>query len=66
VDGPAVGVTQRDLRCVMINLDPETAEAQPELMKTAVRLNDNYAGIYATVVKTGELRVGQSVLLGED
>jgi MOSC domain-containing protein YiiM len=35
-------------------------------MKTAVRLNDNYAGIYATVVKTGELRVGQSVLLGED
>jgi uncharacterized protein YcbX len=65
-DGPAVGVTQRDLRCVMINLDPETAESHAEVMKTAVRLNDNYAGIYATVVKTGELRVGQSVLLGED
>ena len=66
VDGPAVGVTQRDKRCVMMNLDPETAESHAEIMKTAVRLNDNYAGIYATVVKTGELRVGQSVLLGED
>jgi MOSC domain-containing protein len=65
VDGAAAAVTQRDLRCVMINLDPETAESQAEVMKTAVRLNDNYAGIYATVVQTGELRVGQSVLLGE-
>jgi uncharacterized protein YcbX len=64
-DGPAVAVTQRDLRCVMINLDPETAESQPEVMKTAVRLNANYAGIYATVVRTGELRVGQTVWLEE-
>ena len=66
VDGPAVGVTQRDKRCVMINLDPDTAESHAEVMKTAVRLNDNNAGIYATVVKTGELRVGQPVWLGED
>ncbi len=65
VDGPAVGVTQRDLRCVMINLDPETAESHAEVLKTAVQLNDNYAGIYAHVVQTGELRIGQSVLLGE-
>jgi uncharacterized protein len=66
VDGPAVGVTHRDLRCVTINLDPETAEAHAEVMRTAVRLNDNFAGIYATVIKTGELQVGQAVLLGED
>jgi hypothetical protein len=66
VDGPAVGVTQRDKRCVMVNLDPETAESHAEVMKTVVRLNDNDAGIYATVVRTGELRVGQSVWLGED
>jgi uncharacterized protein len=64
-DGPAVGVTQRDLRCVMINLDPDTAESHPEVMKTAVRLNDNYAGIYATVVRTGELRVGQTVSISD-
>jgi hypothetical protein len=65
-DGPAVGVTQRDKRCVMINLDPETAESHAEVLKAAVRLNDCNAGIYATVVKTGELRVGHSVWLDDD
>jgi len=59
--GPAVSVTMRDLRCVMINLDPDTAEANAEVMKTVIRMNENYAGIYGTVVRTGELRVGQVV-----
>jgi uncharacterized protein YcbX len=61
--GPAVSVTLRDLRCVMVNLDPDTAEANAGVMKTVVRLNDNYAGVYGTVVRTGELRVGQVVTL---
>jgi uncharacterized protein YcbX len=61
--GPAISVTLRDQRCVMINLDPDTAAASPELMQTAIRMNDNYAGVYATVVRTGELRVGQVVRL---
>lgn len=59
--GPAVSVTMRDLRCVMVNFDPDTAEANAEVMKAVVRLNDNYAGVYGTVVRTGELRVGQVV-----
>jgi uncharacterized protein YcbX len=61
--GPAISVTMRDLRCVMLNFDPDTAEANAEVMKTAVRLNDNYAGVYGTVIRTGELRVGQVVTL---
>jgi hypothetical protein len=61
--GPAVSVTMRDLRCVMINLDPDTAKADAGVMKTVTRLNDNYAGVYGTVVRTGELRVGQVVRL---
>jgi hypothetical protein len=64
-DGAAVGVTQRDQRCVMINLDPETAQSQAEVLKAAVRLNGTCAGIYATVVRTGDLRVGQPVWLDE-
>ena len=59
--GPAVSVTMRDKRCVMINFDPDTAEANAEIMKTVVRMNDNFAGVYGTVVRTGELRVGQVV-----
>jgi uncharacterized protein YcbX len=61
--GPVVNVSQRDLRCVMINLDPETAQPDPRIMKAAVRLNDNNAGAYGTVARTGQISVGQSVSL---
>lgn len=61
--GAGVRVTMRDERCVMVNLDPDTAEKDPEVMKTIVRLNENYAGIYATVIKAGELRIGQVLTL---
>jgi len=33
-------------------------------MKTVVRMNENCAGVYGTVVKAGELRVGQVVTFG--
>ena len=58
---PAMSVTMRDKRCVMINLDPDTAEANADVMKTVIRMNENHAGVYGTVVRTGELRVGQVV-----
>ncbi len=63
--GPAISVTLRDKRCAMINLDPDTAQANAEIMKTVIRMNDNYAGVYGTVIRTGELRVGQVVCLRE-
>lgn len=61
--GPIVHVTMRDLRCVMINIDPDTAKRDPRMVKAAVRLNENYAGVYGVVVRTGQLRVGQPVSL---
>ena len=62
-EGPMLHMTLRDLRCVMINLDPDTAEPDPRIMKAAVRLNENNAGAYGTVIRTGRLRVGQPVSL---
>lgn len=61
--GPMISVTMRDLRCMMINLNPDTAKQDSTLMKAAVRLNDNYAGAYGTVARTGEISVGQSIHL---
>ena len=58
---PAVSVTIPDLRCVMVNLDPETAAKNSRVMKTIVRLNQNNAGVYATVVRTGTIQVGDRV-----
>jgi uncharacterized protein YcbX len=62
-DAPAVSVTSRDERCVMINLDPDDGEQDPRVMKAVVRMNDNYAGVYATVVRAGSIHAGQSVHL---
>jgi len=63
---PAVTVTERDVRCVIINLDPDTATQDKRMLKTVVRLNKNHAGVYGTVVQTGTLRVGDSVSLAVD
>ena len=60
-DPPAIIVTQRDVRCSMLNLDPDTARPAPEVLKAVVRVNQNHAGIYGAVARTGILAVGQSV-----
>jgi hypothetical protein len=60
---PAVRVTARDVRCVMINLDPDTAIQDKRMLKTVVRLNQNNAGVYGTVVQTGAIRIGEPVSL---
>jgi len=60
---PAVAVTRRDLRCSMVNLDPDSASSAPEVMKAIVRVNQNNAGIYASVTRLGRLEVGQRIFL---
>ena len=61
--GPMINVTMRDLRCMMININPDTGKQDPSLMKVVVRLNENNAGAYASVARTGQISVGQSVSL---
>ena len=63
---PAVSLTMRDVRCMMINLDPDTGKQDPRVMKTVVGLNANNAGVYGTVVRTGTICVGQTVRLVTD
>jgi uncharacterized protein len=60
---PAVSVTICDERCIMIDLDPDTGKRDARVQKTVVRLNRNNAGVYATVVRTGTIRVGDRVSL---
>jgi uncharacterized protein len=62
-DAPAANVTMRDVRCGMLNLDPESAIPAPEVMKAVVRINDNNAGVYCTVSRAGRVAVGQNVFL---
>jgi len=62
-DAPAITATKRDVRCSMVNLDPDSATPAPELLKAVVGANRNCAGIYGTVTRIGRLAVGQTILL---
>jgi uncharacterized protein YcbX len=62
-DAPAITVTMRDVRCSMVNLDPDSASPAPEVMKAVVRAHQNTAGIYGAVTRIGRLAVGQTILL---
>lgn len=62
-EGAAVAVTQRDPRCAMVNLDPETGAADPRVLRAVVRARENDAGVYGVVVRTGPIRTGDPVFL---
>jgi uncharacterized protein len=62
-DAPAVSITMRDVRCAMVNIDPDTGSLATEVLKAAVRANNNNAGVYGTVTRVGTLVAGQSVKL---
>ncbi|MEO8580553.1 MAG: MOSC domain-containing protein, partial [Gemmatimonadales bacterium] len=64
-EGARVSVTARDVRCSMINYDPDSGRSTPEVLKSVVRINQNNAGIYGTVIRTGRLSIGQTVSLQE-
>jgi hypothetical protein len=63
VSAPAITVTMRDVRCSMVNLDPDLASPAPEVLKAVVRAHQNTAGIYGAVTRIGRLSVGQTVFL---
>jgi uncharacterized protein YcbX len=60
---PAVTITSRDVRCVMVNIDPDAGRTTPEMLKAVVRANQNCAGVYGSVTRLGPLAVGQRVFL---
>ena len=58
-----VAVTQRDTRCQMITLDPDTGEANPEIMKHLANAHGRQAGVYGSVVVEGLIRSGDEVVI---
>ena len=57
----AVSVTAHDVRCMIINLDPDTAKQDARVLKTVVALNSNNAGVYGSTLRCGTIRVGHAV-----
>ena len=60
-EAAAIGITNRDERCSMVNLDPDSARPAAEMLKAIVRVRDNRAGVYGTSIRRGRLAVGQAI-----
>ncbi len=56
-----VRILERDARCVMITLDPETTERTPEILKKVAQAHEGMAGVYGAVMVEGMLHKGDSV-----
>jgi hypothetical protein len=63
--GPKVVITilERDSRCVIITLDPDTGEQTPAILKKVAQAHEGMAGVYGAVVVEGMLHKGDPVEL---
>ena len=60
-----VSIVERDPRCMMITLDPDTAEKEPAILKKVAQGHGGMAGVYGAVLVEGMLRKGDPVELVE-
>ncbi|MGE7763949.1 MOSC domain-containing protein [Peribacillus sp. NPDC096540] len=50
-------------RCMIITVDPTDSKRDPSLLKTVVKERNNHFGLYASVIRTGEICLGDQVFL---
>lgn len=58
-----VAVLDRDARCKMITVDPDTADEAPNIMRNVARAHVGYAGVYGAVLIEGVVRPGDPIVL---
>jgi uncharacterized protein len=58
-----IAVTGQDPRCKMITLDPDTAQARPEILRAVARGHGGMAGVYGAVLVEGTVRAGDAIVL---
>ncbi len=60
-DRVLASVVQRDTRCMMTNIDPETGVQNPKVLRTIAQQHGGDAGLYLTVVRPGVIRRGDAI-----
>ena len=58
-----ISILERDPRCKMITLDPDTGESTPQLLRTVAQSHEGKAGVYGAVLVEGTVRGGDVVEL---
>jgi uncharacterized protein len=58
-----LAVLERDPRCKMITLDPDTGKEEPRVLRHVTKAHDGTAGVYAAVLVEGVVRKGDPIWL---
>jgi len=58
-----IAILERDPRCVIITLDPDTGEQASAILKKVAQAHDGMAGVYGAVLVEGMVHKGDSVEL---
>ena len=58
-----IAILERDPRCKIISLDPDTGEHNPKVFRKVVKAHANFAGVYCAVLVEGVLTKGDSIHL---
>ena len=56
-----VSILERDPRCAMITIDPDTAARNPAILGKVTKAHDGKAGVYGAVLVEGVVRVGDDI-----
>ena len=56
-----VMVVKKDARCVIITLDPSTADPSPKVLETVAKNHANCLGVYGSVLREGIVRAGDAI-----
>jgi uncharacterized protein YcbX len=56
-----IAILERDPRCMIITLDPDTGEQAPAILKKVGQAHDGMAGVYGAVLVEGMLHKGDSI-----
>jgi uncharacterized protein len=62
-EGVTIAIVERDPRCKMITIDPETAETERRILQHVKNAHSGMAGVYATVTAEGIVRRGDPIYL---
>jgi MOSC domain-containing protein len=52
---------QHDERCVVVNVDPDTTERDPSILRAIAQERNSRFGVYGSVVEPGRIAVGDLV-----
>jgi len=56
-----IRLNRRIQRCIMVTIDPDTAQKEPEILKIIAQTRGNCVGVYASIEIPGLIRTGDPV-----